>query len=105
MTRLPDAPPGARLLPDARLYQVRTGDAPEAAFSALESAVEHILWMLRQDPMQAVTLDILPPVEVKAPCSACDEVLMVPMETAHRILAGDLAVFHSAIGHRILEEA
>src|SRR3546814_7919839 len=60
----------------------------EASFSALESAVEHIGWMLRQVPMQRVTLDILPPVEVQAPCAVCDARLMVPLETARRILAG-----------------
>ncbi len=102
MTRLPDVPAGTRLLPDARLYRVRVDGGEVASFSALESAVEHISWMLRDDPMQRVTLEILPPVEVKAPCSACGEALMVPVAVARRILAGDLAVFHSATGHQTL---
>lgn len=106
MTRLPDVPAGTRLLPDARLYQVWKGGgenkAPEASFSALESVVEHIEWMLRNDPMQRVQLDILPPVEVQAPCGACDDRLMVPTDVARRILSGELAVYHSGVGHRVL---
>jgi hypothetical protein len=102
MTRLPEVPPGTRLLPDARLYEVKADGGAVASFSALESAVEHISWMLRNEPMQRVTLDILPPVEVQAPCAACEARLMVPTEVARRILAGELAVFHSAVGHRVL---
>src|SRR3546814_14639168 len=74
----------------------------EASFSALESAVEHIGWMLRQDPMQRVTLDILPPVEVQAPCAVCDARLMVPLETARRILAGTDWVEPDRKNHRVL---
>src|SRR3546814_2528287 len=77
----------------------------EASFSALESAVEHIGWMLRQDPMQRVTLDILPPVEVQAPCAVCDARLMVPLETARRILAGTDWVEHDRKNHRVLSLA
>lgn len=105
MTRLPDVPANTRLLPDARLYQVwkaGTSMELEASFSALESAVEHIGWMLRHHPMQRVQLDILPPVEVQAPCAACDERLLVPTDVARRILSGELAVYHSAVGHRVL---
>lgn len=106
MTRLPAAPSDVRLLPDARLYQVwkTSGEnkALEASFSALESAVEHIGWMLRNEPMQRLQLDILPPVEVQAPCSACDERLLVSTDVARRILSGELAVYHSAVGHRVL---
>lgn len=105
MTRLPDVPAGVRLLPDARLYQVwepGPSMALVASFSALESAVAHIQWMIRNDPMQRLTLDILPPVEVQAPCTACDDRLMVPTDVARRILSGELAVYHSAAGHRVL---
>ena len=102
MTRLPDVPAGTRLLPDARLYEVRQGGALIASFSALESAVEHIGWMLRQEPMQRVTLDILPPVEVQAPCSVCGVALMVSLETARRILVGDAWVEHDRKNHRVL---
>src|SRR3546814_17258118 len=77
----------------------------EASFSALESAVEHIGWMLRQDPMQRVTLDILPPVEVQAPCAVCDARLMVPLETARRILAGTDWVEHDRKNNRVLSLA
>lgn len=103
MTRLPAAPADVRLLPDARLYQVwrSTGEnkALEASFSALESAVEHIQWMLRHEPMQRVTLDILPPVEVQAPCAACGAAVMVPVGQARLILAGALRVHHDAKNH------
>lgn len=106
MTRLPEVPAGVRLLPDARLYQVwKVGGenkALEASFSALESAVEHIGWMLRHSPMQRVQLDILPPVEVQAPCAICDERLLVSLETARRILSGASWVEHSPNSHRVL---
>lgn len=102
MTRLPDVPAGTRLLPDARLYQVWKMDPPltlEASFSALESAVEHIAWMLRHDPMQRLTLDILPPVEVQAPCPDCGEAVMISIEEARSILAGRRAIYHIPGGH------
>ncbi len=106
MTRLPEVPAGTRLLPDARLYEVwKVGGenkALEASFSALESAVEHIGWMLRHEPMQRVTLDILPPVEVQAPCSVCGTALMVSLEVARRILSGEAWVEHSIGGHLVL---
>ncbi len=106
MTRLPEVPAGTRLLPDARLYEVwKVGGenkALEASFSALESAVEHIGWMLRHEPMQRVTLDILPPVEVQAPCSVCGTALMVSLEVARRILSGEAWVEHSISGHLVL---
>lgn len=109
MTRLPDVPAYPRLLPDARLYEVWAGPSDNltdiqlvASFSALESAVEHIGWRLRQEPMQHITLDILPPVEVQAPCAICDEVLMVPLETARRILSGAAWVEHDRKNHRVL---
>lgn len=108
MTRLPEVPAGTRLLPDARLYQVwKAGRSMEleASFSALESAVEHIGWMLRHSPMQRVQLDILPPVEVQAPCAICDERLLVPLETARRILSGAAWVEHSPNSHRVLSLA
>ena len=108
MTRLPDVPAGTRLLPDARLYQVwKAGRSMEleASFSALESAVEHIGWMLRHHPMQRVQLDILPPVEVQAPCAICDERLLVSLETARRILSGAAWVEHSPNSHRVLSLA
>mgnify|MGYP001573477897 CR=1 FL=1 len=102
MTRLPDVPAGTRLLPDARLYEVRQGGALIASFSALESAVEHIQWILRNDPMQPLSLDILPPVEVQAPCSVCGTALMVSLEVARRILSGEAWVEHSIGGHLVL---
>lgn len=105
MTRLPEVAANVRLLPDARLYQVwKAGRSMEleASFSALESAVEHIGWMLRHDPMQRVQLDILPPVEVQAPCAICDERLLVSMDTARRILSGASWVEHSPRSHRVL---
>ena len=109
MTRLPEVPAGTRLLPDARLYEVwKVSDQPTelpelvASFSALESAVEHIGWMLRHEPMQRVTLDILPPVEVQAPCSVCGTALMVSLEVARRILSGEAWVEHSISGHLVL---
>lgn len=105
MTRLPEVPAGTRLLPDARLYQVwKAGRSMEleASFSALESAVEHIGWMLRHDPMQRVQLDILPPVEVQAPCAICDDRLLVSLETARSILSGTSWIEHSPNSHRVL---
>jgi hypothetical protein len=108
MTRLPEVPAGTRLLPDARLYQVwKAGKSMEleASFSALESAVEHIGWMLRNDPMQRVQLDILPPVEVKAPCPVCGANLMVGLHTARGILAGELRVWHDAKNHWVAPSA
>lgn len=105
MTRLPEVPPGARLLPDARLYKVKAEGGAVASFSALESAVEHISWMLRTEPMQRVTLDILPPVEVKAPCPVCGANLMVGLHTARGILAGELRVWHDAKNHWVAPSA
>lgn len=108
MTRLPEVAANVRLLPDARLYQVwKAGRSMEleASFSALESAVEHIGWMLRHDPMQRVQLDILPPVEVKAPCQVCGDDLMVSLATAKSILAGASWVEHPTANkghHRVL---
>lgn len=108
MTRLPDVPAGVRLLPDARLYQVwepGPSMALVASFSALESAVAHIQWMIRNDPMQRLTLDILPPVEVRAPCQVCGDDLMVSLATAKSILAGGSWVEHPTASkghHRVL---
>jgi hypothetical protein len=39
---------------------------------------------------------------VEAPCAACEARLMVPTDVARRILSGELAVYHSAVGHRVL---
>lgn len=106
MTRLPDVPAGTRLLPDARLYQVRKSGRSmelEASFSALESAVGHIEWMLRNEPMQRVQLDILPPVEVKVPCPVCGEDLMVSLELA-RGLSTDATIRHVGGGHLVLAD-
>lgn len=103
MTRLPNTPAIPRLLPDARLYQVwrvaDEGKSLEASFSVLESAVDHIRWMLRNNPMERLTLDILPPVEVQAPCRVCGAEVMVPVGVARFILAGDLQVHHDAKNH------
>ena len=104
MTRLPEAPANTRLLPDARLYQVwKAGRSMEleASFSALESAVEHIAWMLRHEPMQRVQLDILPPVEVKAPCPVCGADIMVTFEAARSLLSGATVIYHAANQHWI----
>lgn len=104
MTRLPDVAANVRLLPDARLYQVwRAGTSMEleASFSALESAVEHIGWMLRNEPMQRVQLDILPPVEVQAPCAVCGDQVLVTVEAARSLLSGETAIYHSSAGHWI----
>lgn len=104
MTRLPEVPPGTRLLPDARLYQVwKAGKSMEleASFSALESAVAHIEWMLRHSPMQRVQLDILPPVEVQAPCAVCGDQILVTVEAARSLLSGATAIYHSTAGHWI----
>lgn len=101
MTRLPEVPPGTRLLPDARLYEVKADGGAVASFSALESAVEHIGWMLRNEPMQRVTLDILPPVEVQAPCAVCGDQVLVTVEAARSLLSGETAIYHSSAGHWI----
>lgn len=107
MTRLPEVPANVRLLPDARLYQVwKAGRSMEleASFSALESAVEHIGWMLRHDPMQRVQLDILPPVEVKVPCPVCGDDILVSLKAVPDLQSGATVIHHALNAHWITSD-